>query len=302
MDLSKFDLNLLKCLMVLLQEKNTSKAAERLGVSQPAVSRSLAKIRTHFDDPLFVKQARGLGLTDRAVELAEQLPDVLAKLESCLAGQEFEPSQLTGKLRLAINNYLSESHGFAICQALLSAAPNIELELHNYSPSTQIQLVRQTIDAAISFYPLEVSKEIRQTKITSTPVGAFCQLNHPIQGQVFTADDLLCYPIAGLILSEFNEQGMQIEKLLKPGQHLKPKFRSQQLSTILDYTASSDALCIAPRSSYTTQMQTRFRFVELSHQDKGIDMPVVLLYHNSQHRTKKYQWLTQVISSLFQDV
>ncbi|AJR08827.1 LysR family transcriptional regulator [Photobacterium gaetbulicola] len=66
MQLDNFDLNLLKVLVVLLQEKNTRKAAERLGISQPAVSRALVKIRSHFDDPLFIRQPRGLKLTPKA--------------------------------------------------------------------------------------------------------------------------------------------------------------------------------------------------------------------------------------------
>ena len=71
MDISSFDLNLLKALDVLLREQHVSRAAELLSVSQPAMSRTLAKLREAFDDELLVRSGSGYALTDRASELIE---------------------------------------------------------------------------------------------------------------------------------------------------------------------------------------------------------------------------------------
>lgn len=92
-DLSKLDLNLLKTLLVLLQEKNTNRAELRLNSSQPAVSRTLAKIRKEFDDPLFIRQSRGLKLTPKAEELARTLPKIFDDLQSTLSGGDFRSCQ-----------------------------------------------------------------------------------------------------------------------------------------------------------------------------------------------------------------
>ncbi|GAL09826.1 transcriptional regulators LysR family [Vibrio astriarenae] len=108
MDLAKFDLNLLKTLIVLLKVQNTNKAAEILGTSQPAVSRNLAKIRSEIGDQLFIRQSRGFTLTPKAEELANVLPRLLDELQVSLQSTEFKPEELTGTLRIALNAFIME--------------------------------------------------------------------------------------------------------------------------------------------------------------------------------------------------
>ena len=79
--MNKFDLNLLKALEVLLQERNVSVAAQRLNLSQSAVSKHLSRLREMFDDQLFERKAQGLKPTPRALELAPQLKLVIQQLE-----------------------------------------------------------------------------------------------------------------------------------------------------------------------------------------------------------------------------
>ena len=105
MNLENFDLNLLKTLLVLMQEKNTNRTAERLGTSQPAVSRTLAKLRRELNDPLFIRHSRGLILTPRAEQIAQELPEIMNSLELALQNIRFDPSKQTGELSLALNGF-----------------------------------------------------------------------------------------------------------------------------------------------------------------------------------------------------
>lgn len=76
-DLQRLDLNLLKALDALLDERSVTRAAQRLGVSQPAMSAMLTRLRDSFKDELFVRASRGIVATTRAVELAGPLKSVL---------------------------------------------------------------------------------------------------------------------------------------------------------------------------------------------------------------------------------
>ena len=76
--LSRIDLNLLVALQILLEEQSVTKAADRLFITQPAMSKTLQRLRELFDDPLFIRSGRGLVPTPRAVELEKQLPVVLS--------------------------------------------------------------------------------------------------------------------------------------------------------------------------------------------------------------------------------
>ena len=71
--LQTLDLNLLKAFSVLMEERNVSKAAEHLAITQPAMSGVLARLRDSFDDPLFVRVQRGVVPTNQALELAPQV-------------------------------------------------------------------------------------------------------------------------------------------------------------------------------------------------------------------------------------
>lgn len=301
MNLNEFDLNLLKTLRVLLQEKNTAKAAERLGVSQPAVSRSLAKIRESFDDPLFVRQARGLKLTDKAETLALQLPKILAMLETTLQGEHFCPSQLSGKFRIAINGYLLDSHGYAICDAIMAEAPELALELHSYSPATDSQLLTGEVDAGISFYPIEVSKELRQIHIATSHIGGIYHHTHPLGAlERISVNELLDYPLAGLIVPEYNAQYMKMQNLFENNVQLNPKFRSQQLSTILQYLGDQpDTICIAPESAFVGLDQAAFRFVRFEHKQQAMTIEYSLNFNNNYFNSEKFIWLEHTIKNVF---
>lgn len=90
-ELKNLDLNLLKALHILLQEKNVSRAAERLHLTQPAVSSMLNRLRHHFDEPLFVRSSRGIVPTDRALSLAEPLKQIMSQIQMLVQPAEFDP-------------------------------------------------------------------------------------------------------------------------------------------------------------------------------------------------------------------
>lgn len=299
MQLDNFDLNLLKILVVLLQEKNTRKAAERLEISQPAVSRALVKIRSHFDDPLFIRQPRGLKLTPKAQGLEQELPKVLTLLAETLQGDDFKPSELAGKFRIALHSYLSESHGYALFEALTIDAPNLDIEIHNYSSATVNQLINQELDAGISFYPIGVPKALRQIPVAETLIGGICKSSHELAGKTTPIETILDYPITGLILPDLNNQYMLIQQLFPEGTVLKPKLRSQYLSNVLKYIAENNAVCICPKTSLASLSPDEYAFIEFAGLEEKLTMQISLTFNNNQFRSAKYIWLEKLAKSVF---
>ena len=100
MDLRRIDLNLLVALDVLLDERNVTRAAARLGLSQPAVSRALARLRLVFGDALLVEGRGGYVLSARAEAIRPRLRAVLAEVGALLAARAFDPATAGGRLRL----------------------------------------------------------------------------------------------------------------------------------------------------------------------------------------------------------
>ena len=96
--LAKVDLNLLVALHVLIEERSVSKAAARLHVTQPAMSKTLNRLRETFDDPLFARSKRGIQPTPRAEALANELIHVLLDIEGLLDAGEFSPQAFRGEI------------------------------------------------------------------------------------------------------------------------------------------------------------------------------------------------------------
>src|SRR5438128_3154746 len=99
------DLNLLPPLAALLEEQHVTRAAERSGLSQPAMSRALGRLRVLLDDQLLVRDGSGYVLTPRAERIQRQLAGVVPQLETLFAAEVFDPATAEEHYRLAATDY-----------------------------------------------------------------------------------------------------------------------------------------------------------------------------------------------------
>lgn len=104
-DIRTLDFNLLKAFDALLDERSVTRAADRLSVTQPAMSAMLSRLRESFDDPLFVRVQHGIEPTDRAMELGSQVKTVLANINRMLEPAHFDPKTAKLKITLAATDY-----------------------------------------------------------------------------------------------------------------------------------------------------------------------------------------------------
>ncbi len=126
-DIRTVDLNLLKALDALLDERSVTKAAARLALTQPAVSGMLTRLRDSFADPLFVRAQRGLVPTPRALELALPIKRVLGEIEALLQPQRFEPATASVTLTIAATDYAQRTILVPFLTALGRQAPGIRI-------------------------------------------------------------------------------------------------------------------------------------------------------------------------------
>ncbi|WP_084137769.1 LysR family transcriptional regulator [Moraxella caprae] len=128
-DLRKLDLNLLKAFVVLLDECNVSRSAQRLSVTQPAMSGILNRLRISFNDPLFVRVQHGMQPTDRAIELGHIAQRVLQDVNSMLAPPKLEPANLSMTLRIGATDYVQAIIVAPLILKLRRLAPNVQVAL-----------------------------------------------------------------------------------------------------------------------------------------------------------------------------
>jgi len=126
----RYDLNLLPIFVALMEERSVTRAALRLGITQPALSNALARLRVTLRDPLFVRERYGIRPTQMAEELAPVIAAALARLDDAILGQQdFDPAQATRLFTIAPNSYVEFVLAPAIVARLRETAPGIKLRL-----------------------------------------------------------------------------------------------------------------------------------------------------------------------------
>src|SRR6201995_1497428 len=120
-----FDLNLLVIFDAIMQAKTLTRAGQRLGMSQPAVSHALGRLRHMLKDDLFVRTPEGMIPTPRAEQLAEPLRRALNDMELALEPESFVPSEASRRFDVAVNNYAAVVLAPAIVAAVISTAPRV---------------------------------------------------------------------------------------------------------------------------------------------------------------------------------
>ena len=145
------DLNLLVTLEALLAEQNVTKAANRLHLSQPAVSAQLSRLRDLFDDPLLIPAQRGMTPTAKALELLDPLRHALDQVRATLAEhRHFDPGNAKLTLAIACTDYLQAVVARPLAVALRKEAPGVRIALRHLDPlQLEAQMVRGDVDLAL---------------------------------------------------------------------------------------------------------------------------------------------------------
>lgn len=129
----RYDLNLLPIFIALMEERSVTRAAERLGMTQPALSNALSRLRAMLQDPLFIRERYGIQPTPIALELAPVVAEALARLDDAVLGQQdFDPATAERLLTIAPNGYVEFVLVPAMVARLHAVAPGITLRLTPY--------------------------------------------------------------------------------------------------------------------------------------------------------------------------
>lgn len=180
MNLRSFDLNLLLVLDALLREGSTIKAGERVGLSQPAVSAALARLRHALDDPLFIRHGQGLVPTDFARALAMPLRAELDRLEALLAPPPtFDPTAASMTFRLAGSDFFGELLMPALAPHLTATAPGVGVQLVDLVPDRYIDTLER-YEADIALIPDEDLPDwLEKRPLFHSPFALIGRSNHP---------------------------------------------------------------------------------------------------------------------------
>ncbi|MGE6660867.1 LysR family transcriptional regulator [Pseudomonas sp. NPDC077408] len=181
MNIYNFDLNLLRVLDALLRERNVSRAAERLSLSQPAVSNALNRLRELLDDPLLVRAGRAMQPTPRALSLEAPIRDALQQIEHTLnAGDFFDPATSRQRFVIAVTDYVELICMPALMAHLANVAPGIQLAIQHLTPSLPAEaLDNGEIDLSVGRF-LDVPTRFHSRRWASETLRVALRKGHPL--------------------------------------------------------------------------------------------------------------------------
>lgn len=182
-DIRTLDLNLLKTLDALLDERSVTHAAARLSLTQPAVSGMLNRLRDYFDDPLFIRVPHGIVPTTRAEALAAPVKRILADIDVLLQPTEFDPLSASLTFTVAATDYALRAVVVPFIAALKVRAPAIRVRVVPVESDRLVsQLERGSVDVAL-ITPHTTPAELHSRALYDERYVCMMRADHPNAGK-----------------------------------------------------------------------------------------------------------------------
>jgi len=252
--LESIDLNLLLALHWLLEEQNVTAAAARLALSQPAMSRVLARLRDVLGDALVVQSGRRMLPTPYAESLRPQLAEAIERLRAALRPrEEFDPATASGAFRIACNDYLALVLARTWQHAIRKSAPGLDLELATLEPGTFQHLVSGAVDLVVMPHvgianlpkSLDVEQFVRKPLFTEEFV-CVARPGHPAAAKRLTVKQFASLDHA--LVSPSGQGPGVVDRLLKEHSvERRIAYRVQSFLAALQLLSFTDCVAALPR-------------------------------------------------------
>jgi len=297
------DLNLLLILEALLEERNVTRAAARVGLSQPAASNALSRLRATFRDPLFRRTAAGMSATPRAMELAAPVRTALAQIRAALAESAgFDPSASARSFRLGMTDYAELVLLGPLLSRISHDAPDVQIlvrRLDRIFIPPESELRDDVIDAAIGFFPEADSLEpdTRSHELYSEKNVCIARKGHPILSGALTPRRFAAAGHVGVFYRN-EARGLVDSALASHGLRRKLRATTPHFLSAAQVVAESNLIAVVPAG-----LAARFRkFLHLEVRKVPVQMPPLrmrLLWHERTASDAGQQWLRSLIASQF---
>ncbi|GEM80325.1 LysR family transcriptional regulator [Vibrio superstes NBRC 103154] len=284
----------------MLETKNTRIAAEKLSISQPAVSKSLSRLRDYFGDELFTRVYAGLEPTPRALELGENIPSLLLELDGAVSGQQsFEPKEYDGRITVAMNGFIVNWLGSALSERIIREAPKAQLNIVNWQSNTLDKILTGDIQCAVNYSPLETSKQFVQKVIGGDDFVGLVRNSHPLAGKVMTMEDANTSKFVSLVVPGWNESVAMVARYFE-GKGMKPNIqvRSTYLHMLLDLLKAHD-LILPCSNNLAVALQNEFSPVYFPMTTPAELKDVIAISSHNKRRHPVQLWVNNMVSDTF---
>jgi DNA-binding transcriptional LysR family regulator len=292
--LAALDLNLLVVFDAIMRDRSVTRAGQRLGLSQPAMSHALTRLRHMLKDELFVRSPSGMMPTPRAEELATPIRIALDGLQQSLEPEQFDPSKATTTFRIAVDNYAAIVLVAPIAAHVARIAAGVRLD---FRPSGTLDVLEQLdrSELHLAMGPLGVQGErFSRRRLLQDQFAVVHRKGHPsAKAREFSTEKLATLPQLEISSAQFGPDSAETGPgRSKPG--LKPAMRAPFLAAA-QILATSDLVSVLPLNVAKNMTRSHHLvFRRLSRSPKPIEAAMVWLRRVDNQPA--HAWLRDVIS------
>jgi DNA-binding transcriptional LysR family regulator len=300
--MNKVDLNLLPIVIALYDESSVSRAAHALGMSQPAVSMALRKLRAAFHDPLFVRAPNGVTPTPRAHALVRAARPLVSELQaSLLAEEHFNPGVSERPFTFALSDVGEMVFLPKLLERLRAQAPNAAIRSVSMPPHLIAEgLESGDIDLAIGYFPDLARGSFFQQRLFTHAFACLLRAGHPRRARRLSLDDFLAMEHA-VVRAEGRSQEIFERFLERKRIHRKIVLLTPHFLSLPMIIARSDLVTTVPHALgvYFSRLSSDLAVARPPFDIAGFDL--------RQHWHRKYlsdsrnQWLRRQVAQLFND-
>lgn len=299
MNIAALDLNLLVVLEALLGERSVTRAAQRVGLSQPAVSNALARLRALLDDPLLVRTAGGMEPTPRALELEQPIQHALGTIRRALsASTAFEPERSAFTFRVQSADSVELSLLPRLLEQLERSAPLVDITVTRVGATTEDDLRSGRIDLYVGSW-FNIPAGLKHHLLRHEKFACLARKGHP---KIKSRLSLEAYGAAGHVLVDNGDRpGAVLDTVLSDkGLGRRVALRTPHFLVAPLVVARTDLIATLPRGVATAFAQ----FLPLNVYAPPLDapgFPVSMVWHPRTHEQAPHRWLRQLIMDLSGD-
>ena len=298
LNLSRIDLNLLVVLEAIVAEGGVSRAAERLNLTQPAVSHALARLRELFGDPLFVREGRNLAPTALTKGLVEPLRQSLQALGALIEkGEGFDPARARTVFTVSMRDPMEVLILPKLMKRLARDAPGIDLRtVQMRRRSVENGLADGTLDAAFDV-ALPLSERIHRQRISADRFVVAARKGHPRVRPGFTLATYLAEKHV-MVTSRRRGPGAEDIELGQHGQRRHVSLRCRNYLAAIQVVAGSD-LVLTMTARYASLLGAASGVRVLAMPLRMPTLDLFLYWHDRVHNDPANRWLRlQLVEAL----
>jgi DNA-binding transcriptional LysR family regulator len=300
MDLRQIDLNLLVVFNQLLLDRRVSTTADKLGITQPAVSNALKRLRVLLKDDLFVRTARGMEPTPYAMHLAEPVGYALGALQNALNHREtFDPATSQRTFTLAITDIGEIYFMPTLMNELSKVAPNIKIStLRNNAGNLREEMEAGSVDIAIGLIP-SLKTGFFQRRLFRQRYVCMFRKGHPLATNPISIERFKALGHVGV--TSANTGHGEVDDLMdRKGIKRDIRLHVPHFVAVGHILQSSDLIATVPER-FSNKCEGPFNLVTSPLPVKLPDIAINLFWHAKYNREPANMWLRQLIVRLFSD-